>query len=247
MNDRRPTRSGARRARLPARLVLADGAVFEGEAMGALEPGRCASGELVFNTCLSGYQEVITDPSYAGQVLTFTYPHIGNYGVSPEDEESRRPFCRGVIVRDLVDRPSNWRAAESLESFLRRHRVPGLTGVDTRRLTRHVREAGADAVRLRDGLGRRAARGRPGRARHGGRRPGVGGDHRKGLLGRLKGRPTPLLSGRLRLRDQKDDPSQPHPNRGRRGRPCHDVGPSSARRATPTESSCPTVPGTLPL
>ncbi len=143
MSERRPVASRSRRARLPARLVLADGAVFEGEAMGALESGRAASGELVFNTCISGYQEVITDPSYAGQVLAFTYPHIGSYGVSPEDEESRRPFCRGVIVRDLVDRPSSWRAADSLESFLRRHRVPGLTGVDTRRLTRHVRDAGA--------------------------------------------------------------------------------------------------------
>jgi len=117
--------------------------VFEGEAMGALDEGRIASGELVFNTCLSGYQEVITDPSYAGQVLAFTYPHIGNYGVSSEDDESRRPFCRGVIVRDLTDRPSSWRAVESLEAFFRRCGVPGLTGIDTRRLTRHVRDAGA--------------------------------------------------------------------------------------------------------
>ena len=93
--------------------------------MGALDDGSIASGELVFNTCLSGYQEVITDPSYAGQVLAFTYPHIGNYGVSPEDDESRRPFCRGVIVRDLTDRPSSWRSAESLEVFLRRHRRAG--------------------------------------------------------------------------------------------------------------------------
>lgn len=143
MSGTRPMRAGSRDTRLPARLALADGAVFEGEAMGALDDGRIASGELVFNTCMSGYQEVITDPSYAGQVLAFTYPHIGNYGVSPEDDESRRPFCRGVIVRDLTDRPSSWRSAESLEAFLRRFAVPGLTGVDTRRLTRHVREAGA--------------------------------------------------------------------------------------------------------
>jgi carbamoyl-phosphate synthase small subunit len=124
-----------------ALLVLADGTVFEGEAMGL--PAEVATGELVFNTCLSGYQEVLTDPSYAGQVIAFTYPHIGNYGVSPEDEQAGRPFCRGVVVRDLTDRPSNWRSSESLETFLVRHRIAGITGVDTRRLTRHLREAGA--------------------------------------------------------------------------------------------------------
>ncbi len=122
-------------------LVLADGTVFEGEAMGAVRP--ISTGELVFNTCLSGYQEVLTDPSYAGQVIAFTYPHIGNYGVSPLDEQSGRPYCRGVVVRDLTDRPSNWRSAGSLESFLVRQGVAGMTGVDTRRLTRHVRDAGA--------------------------------------------------------------------------------------------------------
>jgi carbamoyl-phosphate synthase small subunit len=143
MTDAGPAGGRPRVSRRPARLVLADGAVFEGEAMGALHSGRVATGELVFNTCLSGYQEVITDPSYAGQVLAFTYPHIGNYGVSPEDEESRRPFCRGVIVREITERPSSWRSAESLEVFLRRHDVPGLTGIDTRRLTRHVRHVGA--------------------------------------------------------------------------------------------------------
>ena len=126
-----------------ALLVLADGTTFEGEACGAEAPGGVATGELVFNTVLSGYQEVLTDPSYAGQVIAFTYPHIGNYGVNPVDAESARPFCRGVVVRDLARRPSNWRAAEDLDAFLRRHGVPGVTGVDTRRLTRHVREAGA--------------------------------------------------------------------------------------------------------
>lgn len=124
-----------------ALLVLADGAVFEGEAMGGA--AEVASGEIVFNTCLAGYQEVVTDPSYAGQVIAFTYPHIGNYGVSPEDDESGRPFCRGVVVRDVTHRPSNWRAAESLEGYLGRHGIPGLTGIDTRRLTRHIREQGA--------------------------------------------------------------------------------------------------------
>jgi carbamoyl-phosphate synthase small subunit len=107
------------------------------------EPRTIATGEIVFNTCLSGYQEVLTDPSYAGQVIAFTYPHIGNYGVSPEDEESGQPFCRGVVVRDITDRPSNWRSAESLEGFLVRQGVAGITGIDTRRLTRHIRQAGA--------------------------------------------------------------------------------------------------------
>ena len=104
-------RSGAPH-RDEAALVLADGAVFEGEAIGAVPEGGVATGEAVFNTVLSGYQEVITDPSYAGQVIAFTYPHIGNYGVNPADDEAVRPHCRGVIVRDLCDRPSNWRSAE---------------------------------------------------------------------------------------------------------------------------------------
>ena len=126
-----------------ALLVLADGTTFEGEAVGAAPPGGVATGEVVFNTVMSGYQEVITDPSYAGQVIAFTYPHIGNYGITPRDEESRRPFCRGIIVRDLALRPSNWRSAESLGAFLARQAVPAMTGVDTRRLTRHIREAGS--------------------------------------------------------------------------------------------------------
>ena len=126
-----------------ALLVLADGTTFEGEAVGHVPESGAATGEVVFNTALSGYQEILTDPSYAGQMITFTYPHIGNYGVNPEDVESRRPFCAGVLVRELARRPSNWRATESLDEFLRRHRVPGIAGIDTRRLTRHLREAGA--------------------------------------------------------------------------------------------------------
>jgi len=129
--------------RAPALLVLADGEVFEGEALGAAPADGVATGELVFNTVLSGYQEVITDPSYAGQVVAFTYPHIGNYGTTPADDEARRPFCRGVVVRDVAVRPSSWRSTESIDAFLVRHRVPGITGVDTRRLTRHVRAVGA--------------------------------------------------------------------------------------------------------
>jgi carbamoyl-phosphate synthase small subunit len=128
-------------ARAPALLVLADGEVFEGEAAGA--PAPVATGELVFNTALSGYQEVLTDPSYAGQVVAFTYPHIGNYGTNEEDDESDRPHCRGAVVRDLTPEPSNWRASESLDGWLARRGVPAVSGVDTRRLTRHLRDQGA--------------------------------------------------------------------------------------------------------
>ncbi len=124
-----------------ALLVLADGAEFEGEAIGADVPST--TGEVVFNTALSGYQEIVTDPSYAGQVITFTYPHIGNYGVNADDDESARPFCAGVVVRDLARAPSNWRSEGSLDDLLRRHGVPGIAGIDTRRLTRHLRDAGA--------------------------------------------------------------------------------------------------------
>src|SRR6201991_3062137 len=99
-------------------LVLADGSVFEGELIGAAAPGGVASGEVVFNTALTGYQEIITDPSYAGQIITFTYPHIGNYGVTALDDESRRPFARGVIVRDLARRRSSWRSEADLDGFL---------------------------------------------------------------------------------------------------------------------------------
>jgi carbamoyl-phosphate synthase small subunit len=124
-----------------AHLVLADGEVFEGEAIGA--DVAVATGEVVFNTVLTGYQEVITDPSYAGQIITFTYPHIGNYGVTPIDDEAYKPFCRGVIVRELARRRSSWRSEGDLDAFLMKHGIPGIAGIDTRRLTRHLRDAGA--------------------------------------------------------------------------------------------------------
>ncbi len=126
-----------------AQLVMADGTVFEGEAIGYLPENGISTGEVVFNTVLSGYQEVITDPSYAGQIITFTYPHIGNYGVNAEDYESIHPFCRGIIVRELARRHSNWRASSSLDSLLQKWQVPGIAGIDTRRLTKHIRDAGA--------------------------------------------------------------------------------------------------------
>ena len=121
--------------------MLADGSVFEGELIGADVP--FASGEVVFNTVMSGYQEVITDPSYAGQIITFTTSHLGNYGVNAADFESRGTFCRGIVIRELARRHSNHRAEGDLNSMLVSHGVPGIAGVDTRRLTRIIRETGA--------------------------------------------------------------------------------------------------------
>ena len=125
-------------------LALSDGSVFEGSVLAvAGSPVAPATGEVVFNTVMTGYQEVLTDPSYAGQIIAFTYPHIGNYGVAPDDDESRRPFCRGLIVRELTGRPSSWRATETLPGFLARHGLAAIAGIDTRRLTRRLRDEGA--------------------------------------------------------------------------------------------------------
>ncbi len=132
-----------RQGSMEAALVVADGEVCGGEAIGAEPAGGVATGEVVFNTVLSGYQEVITDPSYAGQIITFTVAHIGNYGVSRNDHESRRPFCRGIVVRDLARRRSSWRSSDDLDGLLRANGVAGIAGIDTRRLTRHLRGPGA--------------------------------------------------------------------------------------------------------
>jgi carbamoyl-phosphate synthase small subunit len=126
----------------PGVLILNDGSLFEGELLGA-ELETPASGEVVFNTAMTGYQEIITDPSYAGQIITFTSVHIGNYGVTAADDESSVPRCRGVVVRDLARRRSNWRADGDLDSFLAGHGLGGIGGIDTRRLTRHLRDHGA--------------------------------------------------------------------------------------------------------
>jgi carbamoyl-phosphate synthase small subunit len=123
-----------------AMLTLADGTVFEGVSYGA--EGE-AVGEVVFNTCMSGYQEILTDPSYKGQIVMMTYPLIGNYGVNPEDVESRRPFVEGFIVKEGSPLPSNWRARKSLEEYLREYGIVGIQGIDTRALTRHIRDHGA--------------------------------------------------------------------------------------------------------
>ena len=124
----------------PALLALADGTVYRGRAFGARGVG---AGEAVFNTSITGYQEILTDPSYAGQIVVMTYTQIGNVGVNPEDEESDGLHLRGFIVRNHVDYPSSWRARESLQSYLERHGVPGIEGIDTRALVRHIRTAGA--------------------------------------------------------------------------------------------------------
>jgi carbamoyl-phosphate synthase small subunit len=121
-------------------LALADGTVFEGFSYGA--EGETV-GEVVFNTCMSGYQEILTDPSYKGQIVTMTYPLIGNYGVNPEDVESRRPCVEGFIIKEGSVLPSNWRARKTLEEYLRERRVVGIQGIDTRALTRHIRDHGA--------------------------------------------------------------------------------------------------------
>jgi carbamoyl-phosphate synthase small subunit len=121
-------------------LVLRDGRVFRGEALGA--HGE-TSGEIIFNTAMTGYQEIITDPSYRGQIVTMTYPMIGNYGLNDEDVESRRPWVNGLIVKEASAHPSSWRGRLSLDHYLKAHRIVGLQGIDTRALTRHLRDHGS--------------------------------------------------------------------------------------------------------
>jgi carbamoyl-phosphate synthase small subunit len=123
-------------------LVLADGTVFRGRSVGA--PGL-AAGEAVFNTAMTGYQEILTDPSYAGQIVTLTYPHIGNTGVNPEDEESHRVFAAGLVVRDVPALMSSWRARQPLSAYLAERGVVAIADIDTRKLTRLLREKGAQS------------------------------------------------------------------------------------------------------
>lgn len=125
---------------MSALLALEDGRVFHGEAFGAR---GTVTGEACFNTSLSGYQEVLTDPSYFGQIVAMTNPHIGNYGINVLDQESHRPQVRGFVVEELSPAPSNWRSEESLDEYLVRHGIPGIREVDTRALTKHLRQAGA--------------------------------------------------------------------------------------------------------
>ncbi|MGQ0508328.1 MAG: glutamine-hydrolyzing carbamoyl-phosphate synthase small subunit [Myxococcaceae bacterium] len=123
-----------------ALLALADGTVFEGSAFGAT--GETV-GEVVFNTSMFGYQEILTDPSYVGQIVTMTYPQMGNVGVNVQDEESNKPHAVGMVVRELSEAPSNWRSQEPLSEYLRRNGIAGIEGLDTRKLVRHLRTYGA--------------------------------------------------------------------------------------------------------
>ncbi|MBD3245403.1 MAG: glutamine-hydrolyzing carbamoyl-phosphate synthase small subunit [Candidatus Omnitrophica bacterium] len=147
----------SRNAIKPAKLVLEDGRVFSGTSFGA--DGTC-TGEVVFNTSMAGYQEILTDPSYKGQIVTMTYPLIGNYGVNSHDVESCRPWVEGFVVKECSKIVSNWRASQSLPEYLREHGILGIEGIDTRALTMHIRIQGAmkavisteelDPVRLRE-------------------------------------------------------------------------------------------------
>ena len=129
----------------PCKLALADGTVVTGVAIGhAGETG----GELCFNTSMSGYQEILTDPSYHGQIMMMTYPHIGNYGAMDADMEARKPMVAGLVVRAFTHRYSNQQADESLDSFMKRHELVGISGVDTRTLVRHIRSRRPGTGRL---------------------------------------------------------------------------------------------------
>jgi carbamoyl-phosphate synthase small subunit len=134
-----------------AALALADGRVFRGRGFGAETDG---SGEVVFTTTMTGYQEVCTDPSFRGQIVCMTYPLIGNYGVNDDDDESRQPWIAGLVVREWSDQPSNWRAKGTIDAYLKRAGIPGIAGVDTRALTRHIRSVGdTRAVLVRNAQG----------------------------------------------------------------------------------------------
>lgn len=125
---------------IPAKLALEDGSVFTGHSLGA--NGTC-EGEVVFNTSMTGYQEILTDPSYRGQIVTMTYPEIGNYGINDEDVESSRPQLAGFVIRNLSRVASNFRSSENLHDYLKKHNIVGITGIDTRALVRRIRESGA--------------------------------------------------------------------------------------------------------
>ena len=125
---------------MKAILALEDGTIFEGESFGATGE---QTGEVVFNTSMTGYQEVLTDPSYKGQIVTMTYPLIGNYGINMEDFESEKPHVSGFVVREASRIVSNWRSDISLDDFLKKHKIIGIEGIDTRELTLHIRSAGA--------------------------------------------------------------------------------------------------------
>ena len=197
----------------PALLALEDGRVFRGAGFGA---DADAEGELVFNTAMTGYQEVLTDPSYRGQMVVMTYPHIGNYGVIPGDEESRRVWVEAFIVKEVCRRHSNFRANGDLDSYLKEQGVPGVEGVDTRALTRHIREAGALRAILSS---KRSGRSEPHRARQ--------GESRAGRARHGAGR---HLCGRARIRRAEGPPPLRGLRPGGQGQHFPRVGPKVRSR-----------------
>src|SRR5215468_6696985 len=135
--DRVISTSGRSAATRSGVLVLEDGTVFRGRGLGAF--GQTL-GEVCFNTSMTGYQEILTDPSYAGQIITFTFPHIGNVGANDEDVESRRPACRGMVLREDTTPSANWRASVSMDQWLKERNLVGIAGLDTRRLVNRIRD-----------------------------------------------------------------------------------------------------------
>src|SRR3954469_18477163 len=138
INSRAP-KPAAYRPPANAAVALANGRVFRGNAFGAL---GSTEGEVVFTTTMTGYQQVCTDPSFRGQIVCMTYPLMGNYGINDDDNESRKPWIAGLIVRENCDHPSNWRSIGSLDDYLKHNGIPAISGVDTRALTRHIRSVG---------------------------------------------------------------------------------------------------------
>src|SRR6476661_2666911 len=124
---------------MKAILALEDGRYFEGESFGA---AGTRTGEICFNTSMTGYQEVLTDPSYRGQIVTMTYPEIGNYGINSQDNESHEPHVSGFVIEELSPVASNWRSNQTLDAYLKEWKIPGIQGIDTRALTKHLRTLG---------------------------------------------------------------------------------------------------------
>ena len=238
-------------------LVLEDGTVFRGRGLGAF--GHTL-GEVCFNTSMTGYQEILTDPSYAGQIITFTFPHIGNVGTNDEDIEFRRPSCRGLVLREDITPPANWRARASLDRWLKDRNLIGIAGVDTRRLVGRIRDRGAPKGCLAF-----APDGRYDLAHLQERRGAVAGPRRHGPDGRGVLRTSPIEwtehllvhRGRLRrsrralgpsrrlrgLRRQAQHPALPCRSRlPRHRRPGAQLGRRRSSPCGPTGSFFPTVP-----
>ncbi len=236
----------------PAVLVLEDGTVFRGESIGA--DGQTV-GEVVFNTAITGYQEILTDPSYSRQIVTLTYPHIGNVGTNPEDEESPAVYAAGLVIRDLPVVLSNWRSTSHLSGYLASRGVVAIAGIDTRRLTRVLREKGAQngcilagegldeaqALALGPWLPRPQGHG-PGQGGHHADRLRVGGRHLGARAGapRAAGRRADPPGGGLRLRGQAQHPADAgRPRLPRHRRAGQDAGGgragAAARRRVPVQ------------